>query len=268
MLTPYTDVTLWPTFDIGEVDDCEHFTLGFIVADHDKQPSWGGYYKMESYFYKDIIAKVRAKGGDVICSFGGAVGKELATVCKTSDELFEKYKKVILTYNFKSVDFDIEGSGSQNERANAMRADAILKLLNRFPDLEVSLTLPVSRYGLDNVMLDIVEITPCDVVNLMVMDYGTDTQDMGQAAIDAAKAARRQTGKCIGLTPMIGVNDTNEVFSLDDARKLKRFIDKSHWVIRTSFWSIERDRGKGLGKSLNWSSGIKQKPFEFTRIFK
>jgi chitinase len=173
-----------------------------------------------------------------------------------------------LTYDFKSVDFDIEGVGSKNERANSIRAAAVLKLMNRFPNLQVSLTLPVSRCGLDCDMLDIVEITPCDLVNLMVMDYGVDTQDMGQAAIDAARAVRAQTGKCIGLTPMIGVNDTDEIFSLDDARLLKKFIDKTHWVVRTSFWAIERDQGKSVSGSLNTTSGIRQKPFEFTRILK
>lgn len=265
MLTPYVDVTLWPTFDISEVPVCDHFTLGFIVADQNNNPSWGGYYGMETKFYKDIVTKLRNKGGAVICSFGGASGVEIATGCKTAEEAYRKYKKVIDTYNLKSIDFDIEGGAVGDTRSNSVRAHAILMLQNAYPDLVVSLTLPVMPTGLNADCLAIVQETPCDIVNLMCMDYG-NVKDMGAAAISAAKAVRKQTGKNIGITPMIGVNDTGEVFTLADAKVVAAFCEETCWIKRKSFWSIIRD--SGVQGDLDKSSQIMQQPWEFCKILK
>lgn len=87
MLVPYTDVTLFPTFDIATAP-VNNFLLGFIVADGQNDPSWGGYYKITTDFYLDKIIKVRAKGGDVIVSFGGAAGKEIAQTTSDVETLF------------------------------------------------------------------------------------------------------------------------------------------------------------------------------------
>jgi len=270
MYSPYTDTTLYPTYDISTVPDVKCFTLGFIVADGKKNPSWGGYYPISTDFYKDIMAKVRANGGELICSFGGASGAELATVVKNVDDLYCKYKAVIDTYQFNSIDFDIEGPGLSDRDAIDRRAHAILKLLNCYPDLQVSVTLPVMPDGLDDDGLYVVQSTPCDLVNIMAMDYGTIKKgDMGRAACDAATATRKQTGKDIGITPMIGRNDTwesGEIFDQGDAYTVKGFQVKNSWVKRLGCWAIERDRG--VMGDLNWSSQIYQDPFEFSEIFK
>lgn len=263
MYAPYTDVTLGLAFDISSVPDVKCFCLGFIVADNNQNPSWGGYYNVGSGFLQDTIKRIRARGGQVICSFGGAAGKELALVSSDENSLFLKYRKVIDAYKFDSIDFDIEGRAVGDLKANHRRALAIGLLKNYKRGLYVSLTLPVSPQGLDADCLNIVKQTPCDMVNIMAMDYGSE-KDMGKAACDAAFYVRKQTGKDIGVTVMCGKNDTGEVFTLDDARVLKSYAASNVWIKRLSIWSIERDRGvKG---SLNESSQIEQKPYEFTRI--
>ena len=108
MLVPYTDVTLWPTFDISTAP-AKNYLLGFVVADFDSQPSWGGYHKTTSDFYLDTISKVRKNGGDVFVSFGGASGRELATVIQSREQLFLAYKQVVDKYKLKQIDLDIEG---------------------------------------------------------------------------------------------------------------------------------------------------------------
>jgi len=258
MYQPYTDITLYPTFDISTVPNVKFFSLGFIVADEDKNPSWGGYYSIDSDFYKDIIRKVREKGGDVLVSFGGTAGSELATVMVSPDELYKKYKWVIEEYCLKSIDFDIEGSAVSNQQANSNRDYAVKKLKETFPDLVVSVTLPVSPTGLSAECLEIAKSIPCDIVNIMAMDYGNES-DMGAAAISAAKATYQQTGKPIGITVMIGKNDTVEVFTLDNARAVKQFQVATHWVKRLSIWCIERDK--------SWASQVYQQPYEFSEIF-
>lgn len=264
MLVPYTDVTLFPTFDIATAP-VNNFLLGFIVADGQNDPSWGGYYKITTDFYLDKINKVRAKGGDVIVSFGGAAGKEIAQTTSDVETLFLKYKSVVDRYSLKSIDLDIEGSALNDQEACERRGHAILKLLNLYPKLKVSLTLPVMPFGLSQEALDCMAVTPHDIVNIMAMDFGVE-KDMAKAVISALEATRKQTTKKIAVTVMIGQNDTPEVFTLKNAQTLKDYIKKNPWVVRVSFWSIERDQG--LPGTLDRSTQIKQKKWEFSNILK
>lgn len=267
MYAPYTDTTLYPPLDISSVPYAECFSLGFIVADKGKNPSWGGYYPVESDYYASIINSARASGKKLICSFGGAAGVELALVVKDACTLYEKYKSVIDKYKFTSIDFDIEGEALLDTESIARRAEAILKLCNTFPDLEVSLTLPVMPDGLNAESMYVFESTPCDIVNIMAMDYGSIGKgDMGKAACDAATATYKQTNRPIGITPMIGQNDTeNEIFDQGDAYTVKDFQQNNCWVKRLSIWSIERDHGKK--GDMAHSSQIEQTPYEFSQIF-
>lgn len=261
---PYTDTTLYPPFDISAVTIVDCFTLGFIVSDADSNPSWGGHYSIESDFYQNILSRLRLQKKRIICSFGGADGNELATTITCSEELYEKYKSVIERYGFTSIDFDIEGGAIGDRRSIDRRAEAILRLQKQFPDLYISVTLPATPEGLDEDGLYVVQTTPCDLVNIMAMDYGTNTEDMGQAACDAASATRKQTGKLIGVTAMIGRNDTGEIFTIADAYTLKEFQQRNSWIKRLSIWAIERDHE--LEGDLNESSQIDQAPLEFSKI--
>lgn len=261
---PYTDTTLYPLFDINKVPGVSAFCLGFIVSDASGRPAWGGYYRVDRGYYGPVIHHAQAKGTKLIASFGGAAGKELALVSKNSTELFMKYKTVIDQYKFSSIDFDIEGEAVKDRKANKSRQEAILELQRVYPNLEVSITVPTMPTGLDKDYLDLVASTPCDIVNLMCMDYG-NVKEMGKAAIEAATAVRKQTGKKIGITVMIGKNDTGEVFTLDDAVLVNKFARQNHWIKRTSFWSINRDTGKD--GPLETSSQIKQPEYGFSQIF-
>lgn len=263
MFAPYTDTTLWPTFDISEMKLINDFTLGFVVLDKDKDPSWGGYYKVSSDFYSDIISKVRGK---LICSFGGAAGVEIATGFDSVDDIFSAYDYTISKYRFKFADFDIEGSALQNEEATAKRALAIKMLKEKHKSLHVSLTLPVSTRGLDKTTLDLIKKTPHDLVNIMAMDFGHE-KNMGVAVIQALEATKKQTSSPIGVTVMIGKNDTPEIFTLENAKTLVEYIKKNKsWIKRLSFWSLQRDQGKN--GPLSHSSKIDQEPWEFTKLFK
>lgn len=75
---PYVDVATWPTLDVSAVAKAtgvKHYTLAFIVADQKNQPAWAGIIPLTDNFYATQIASLRALGGDVIISFGGATGK-------------------------------------------------------------------------------------------------------------------------------------------------------------------------------------------------
>lgn len=264
MFAPYTDTTLWPTFDISLVSRVNDFTLGFVVADHDLEPSWGGYYPVASDFYSDIISRVKKKKGRLICSFGGADGNELATVIDRSNDIFAAYDKVIKKYNFKYIDFDIEGPALYNLEANKKRASAIRNLKRKYKDLHVSLTVPVMPFGLDKDALDLISKTPHDLVNIMAMNFGNEA-NMYRAVVDAIKSTRKQINDELGVTVMIGKNDTTETFTLNDSKKLAQFVIENPFIKRVSFWSLERDQGKMGG--LAFSSKVDQEPWEFSKQF-
>lgn len=258
MLIPYVDTTLYPLIDFSTIPHIDGICLGFVVADASKDPSWGGAHKVSSDFMDKRIKGFHKK---IVCSFGGAQGKELAQVCNTELELFQKYKQVVDKYGFKTLDFDIEGQSLNDHKANDRRRKALKLLKKAFPKINLQVTLPVSPSGLSYDAMQLVD--DFEVVNIMAMDYGSVKQ-MGAAACEAATNAHKQTGKPIGITVMIGKNDTGEVFTLDDAKQLEVFARANHWVYFLSFWSVHRDRG--IGGSIESSSQIAQKPWEFSSL--
>src|SRR2546425_9161330 len=85
----------------------------------------------------------------------------------------------------------------------------------------------------------------------MVMFFGkrfiNKGKSEGELGIESANQAREQLQEIdpaiqIGLCPCLGRNGSqDEVFTLDDARTLKVFADKTAWVCSLHFWSINDD---------------------------
>ncbi|MFF3610334.1 cellulose binding domain-containing protein [Streptomyces sp. NPDC002580] len=259
---PYVDTSLYPAFDLLKAADAtgvKNFNLAFITDGGGCTPKWGGVSDLASDGVASQIGALRAKGGDVRVSFGGASGTELATTCSSADTLAAAYGKAVDAYKLTKVDFDIEGGALPNTAANTTRAKAIAKLQQQHPGLDVSFTLPVMPEGLtqDGVTLlanaksNGVKI---NTVNIMAMDYGPAySGDMGTLAEQAATATQAQIKSVLGLsdsaawktvaiTPMIGVNDVaSEIFKVDDASQLVTFA-RSKGIGWLSMWSATRDK--------------------------
>jgi hypothetical protein len=176
----YIDITQWPPFDAVACSKAcgqKYFTLAFIVADN-KQASWGGYYNLRTTsppWYLDQITTLRALGGDVIISFGGAAGQELAQVITDIPTLVAEYQKVIDTYKVKILDFDIEGSALIGPSIDT-RNKALVILKQKNPGLKIHYTLPVMPDGLDNngnaVIVNAKQNgLEIDLLNIMAMDF-------------------------------------------------------------------------------------------------
>ena len=291
---PYIDFTGWPPFDFveaAEITGVSYYNLGFVVADPvTSEPSWGGYYDVDSAYRLDEIEQLRGMGGDVMVSFGGAANTELAVAITDPNQLTDAYQSVIDTYSLTTIDFDIEGAWVA-DRPSIDRRSTAISMLQQEADLddralEVFYTLPVLPEGLtaDGVYvlqsaLDAgVEING---VNIMAMDYGRPGTDMGQAAIQAATSLHEQLDalytdagtplsdaqlwKLIGVTPMIGVNDTGERFYTEDAWELLEFAEQQD-LRMLSHWSIQRDNQGTLDQLSIKFSGVPQAPFEFSMI--
>ncbi|MEV1078670.1 cellulose binding domain-containing protein [Streptomyces sp. NPDC050211] len=259
---PYVDTSLYPAFDLvgtAEATGVKDYNLAFITDGGGCTPKWGGVSDLASDAVAAQIGDLRAKGGDVRVSFGGAAGSELATTCSSADALATAYGKVVDAYKLTKVDFDVEGGALPDKAANTRRAQAIAKLQQAHPDLDVSFTLPVMPEGLTQPGVDLLSDAKqngvdINTVNIMAMDYGPAySDDMGTYAEQAATATQAQVKSVLGLsdsaawktvavTPMIGVNDVvTEIFKVDDATQLVNFA-KSKGLGWLSMWSATRDK--------------------------
>ncbi len=260
-------------------------TLAFIVsasADGGTcAASWGGRTTLDQEIViGPAIESLRAGGGDVLISFGGEAGKELALTCDTPAALQAQYRAVIDKYKLTRLDLDIEGAAIKDAASVDRRNAALAALQSANPALEITYTLPVETTGLapsgirllTNAMSHGVKVA---VVNLMTMDYGASAnpQTMGLHAITAVNGATAQMldngiRARIGICPMIGANDVKpEVFSLADARLLLDWAQPNPVVVRLSMWSVSRDAPCSESKTTGSScSGVDQQQYGFSNI--
>lgn len=151
VFAPFCDILLWPTFDIAQTASATNskwFTLSFITADGSGNPAWGSSVALSQKFYLNTVKALRANGGDVIISFGGAIGQELGVVTTDVDKLVAKYQSVIDMYGIRWADFDIEGAATNDLVSIDRRTKALKKLKEANPGLKISYTLPVFPTGL------------------------------------------------------------------------------------------------------------------------
>ena len=294
VFAPYIDMLLWPTPSLSarfSPDGARFFSAGFIVAGSGCQATWGRHHPMSEGFLIDDIAALRRLGGDVIVSFGGAAGTELAAACSTDAALEAEYRSVIDTYGVTRLDFDIEGSALSNTAAIDRRARVIAAIQAGAREaqrpLTVQFTLPVLPSGLTSDGVALVQRAKTlgvdiGVVNIMAMDYGRsyDPYQMGAHAVNAMNATLNQlrpifSGKSdadlramIGVTPMIGLNDVSpEVFTREDAAFLIEAAQTAGAGF-LSFWSAPRDQPCARRQVVSPTcSGIEQSAGDFSRIF-
>jgi hypothetical protein len=190
--------------------------------------------------------------------------------------LVAAYSTVIDKYGLTWIDFDIEGWWVQDQASIDRRNQAARQLQIKYPNLRITYCLPVMPTGLTADGVNIINKAKAAGVNIygvnvMAMDYGQSNQQMGSAAISAAQNTRSQTGLNIGITPMIGKNDTqNETFTLSNASQVMTFAQSTSWVNMLAMWSVNRDNG-GCAGSTSASptcSGLSQSQYAFVNIFK
>jgi len=258
-------------------------TLAFVVGDKSCVPTWLANSPVASETAISAgIAKFRSAGGDIVIAFGGYDGLELAQVCNDVSSLQAAYQAVVDKYKLKVLDLDIEHTAIEDPVSIDRRSQALTALATANPGIQINYTLPATPAGLTDLSVNVIKSavrfrTPAAVVNLMAMDYGAPvlTGAMGPDAVAAASAAACQLKSLglnarIGITPMIGVNDSEgETFTLEDAQVVVNYaLANSSTVAWLAFWSIGRDNGGCFGKVSPYCSGLPQKDWDFTRIFK
>jgi chitodextrinase len=299
VFAPYVDMGLtadWQLTTIQQQSGIKVFTLGFVVGNGGCTPTWGGVGATvandtlpNGTTILSLVQGVRAAGGDVIISFGGASGTELAQGCTTVSSLQAAYQSVLTKYRVNAstpvrLDFDIEGGATTDLTSIDRRNQALVGLKAANPGLVISYTLPVLPTGLVSSGVTILNRVKAaglnvDVVNVMAMDYGSANDNGGQMGLSAQQAASNTHNQVvaagltasIGVTPMIGINDVNtEIFQLSDAQSLLNFANANSYITRLAMWSVARDNGScaGQGFASPVCSGITQSNWAFSNILK
>jgi hypothetical protein len=197
------------------------------------------------------IQQIRDEGGNVWPSFGGYTASvtdtNLADSCTSVTAIAREYERVITTYGFTRLDFDIESDycaefanppidticaieGSLANTAAINRRNQALSLVqqwaaaHRWP-LQIEYTIPVAQSGplaaedfeLQNAVANGVRL---DIVNALTFDYYSGTaEEMATDTMTAAEgtlaelealypdAPAPQLWHMVGVTDMIGIDD-------------------------------------------------------------
>ena len=262
---PYLQIS---TSDAGDMaadmsaTGLKYYTLAFLTPKSGCTPEWeNGGYSVGAF--NSQISSLQAAGGNVIVSFGGAEGGELAQTCTSVSSLTAAYANVVSTTGATRLDFDIEGGVLSDTGATSLRDQALAALQAQDPAVQVDFTLAVDPTGLptgsgsEYALLQDAKSKGVKVsmVNIMTMDFGN-----GQNALaDAESAAQATAGQLaglygisssaaygmMGLTPIAGKNDDNENFTTANAATLESFA-ASKGVGELSFWEVdEYDKATG-----------------------
>jgi len=240
----------------------KYYTLAFLIPQSGCTPEWEDDGSGVGAFNSQI-SSLQASGGNVIISFGGADGGELAQTCTNVSSLTAAYANVVNTTGVNRLDFDIEGGVLSDTSATSLRDQALAALQAEDPSVQIDFTLAVAPNGLptgsgsEYALLQDAQSKGVKVstVNLMTMDFG----DGQNALADAESAAQASAGQLsglygistsaaynmMGLTPIAGQNDDNEYFSTANAQTLESFA-ASNGVGELSFWEVDGyDKGTG-----------------------
>ena len=244
--------------DAGDMADdmaatgTKYYTLAFLTPQSGCTAQWEDGGDPVGAFSSQISA-LQSAGGDVIISFGGASGGELAQTCTSVSDLTAAYANVVNTYNVTRLDFDIEGSTLDDSASNTRRDQALAALQQQDPAVQVDYTLAVAPNGLPSEEMGLLQDAQnngvhVSMVNIMTMDFGD-----GENALNDAESAAQgtvseldglygisdaQSYAMLGLTPIAGQNDDNEYFSQSDASTLENFA-ASNGVGELSFWEVD-----------------------------
>ncbi|MEO8612677.1 MAG: chitinase [Chloroflexota bacterium] len=293
---PYMDMGRYPTIKLvsmAQETDVRYFTLAFVLAGYKNcKPAWYGVSNLNNPNFLDDLAQLRALGGDVIVSFGGAGGTELAINCADAETLAAAYQTVVDTLGVTHLDFDIEGGTLANTEATERRSQALALLQANAEKagqpIHISFTLSVLTTGLLDDSLALLQSAKdagvnVDTVNIMTMNFedSAPVDKMGENTIQAATSVFGQLKilypdktdaelwGMIGITPMIGVNDrSQQIFTLDDAGAVTKFAQEKG-LQRIAIWSLDRDQPCEFEQSVvsNKCSSVDQKLYDFSAAF-
>ncbi|HEY1832444.1 MAG TPA: chitinase [Acidimicrobiales bacterium] len=260
------------------------FTLAFILSNGTCDPEWDGSRPLLGGTDAATIAAIRAAGGNVDVSFGGADGTKLGVVCPNATALMGAYQTVISAYDLSAIDVDIEGIEYASAAARSRVIIALAALQRRDPHLEISITFQVYRSGLGADGKSMIRhaaalqfqpyawtIMTFDLqpaVSNMAAATERLTGDLAQVMAKAYRESSAQAYAHMGISSMNGDTDIGgETVSVSAFGQILAFAEQKH-LARVSFWAVNRDRPctEGFAAGDGNCSGISQTPYAFTDL--
>lgn len=318
----FIDYTAYPTPQVSRYSAQSGLTgyfLGFVVArpGGDKKVYWGGNSSIVdsnadtsvdasagtfpgdatiSGYGKQDIQALRAMGGDVILSFGGASNVPLEMEETNIDRMVDIYDQVIRNYGLTHIDFDFEGAMMHNTAAQDRHVAVMADLLMSHPTLQISYTLPVdgapgSLEGFNDGGVNFLkkleenDIQP-SLINGMLMEFGQSSpSDAYECCVIGLEGMYRQIKtiftqwsdekiwRRMGACPMFGRHNNGKIFTLEHQRQLVEFATEKNLGC-LSGWDATRDANQGsldvcndlTGGDLAKCTYVKQKPFDFAKV--
>ncbi len=267
---PYLEVDAASAVDMAadmKASGDKYYTLAFLIPKSGCTPEWEDNNDAVGAFNSQI-STLQAAGGNVIISFGGESGGELAQTCTSATSLETAYANVVTTTNATRLDFDLEGTPLDDTASNARRDLALAALQKANSAVTVDYTLPVDPTGLEADSLSLLKDAKSkgvkvNAVNIMTMDFGNNQNPLTDAEA-AANATHTQLESVfgitsaaawhmLGLTPIAGKNDDKETFSQANAVTLETFA-ATNGVQLLSFWEVDAyDKSAGYAYSKDFN---------------
>ncbi|MDT7744003.1 MAG: hypothetical protein QOE59_3081 [Actinomycetota bacterium] len=282
-VAPYVDLTTPPLPDLGALaaSSGQHdVVLAFVLAGDSCTPTWGGTTPIDAPAVLRSVAGLTARGGTPTVSSGGAVGTYLETRCPDARSLANAYEKALDAVGTDHLDVDVETDTGRAVSVSRI-ADA-LALVQHERDARITLTVQVedASTGMTGTALDLVRTVSdrgvAARVNLMVMNFGA-SGSWSEAMLGAAAASTRtlramwpgsdpaDVASRVGVTLMLGRNDTDATTSLADAQAVVAGAKEAGYGF-VGEWSLLRDNGgcAGADTEQDHCSGIDQDDWAFT----
>jgi hypothetical protein len=255
------------------------FTMAFMLNSGNCDPKWDGGRALTGGQDQAAINTIRANGGDVVVSFGGASGPWLEHYCTSATALAAAYQKVINAYGLKAIDIDIEGTPYDTPADQQKTVDALKIIKANNPGITTYITLGSGTSGPDSSLINRAAGAGLvvDGWGIMTFDWGNTSGNQGNLTIQAADGLKNRLKsaygwsdadayKHVGISSMNGITDEHATVTLDDMRTITAYA-QAHTIARLTFWSLNRDRQCASGyPNDDTCSGVAQPAYEYTRI--
>jgi hypothetical protein len=254
------------------------FTMAFMLNSGNCVPKWDGGRALTGGQDQSAINTIRAAGGDVVVSFGGASGPWLEDACSSASALANAYQQVINAYGLKAIDIDIEGTPYNSATDQQKTVDALKTIKANNPGITEYITLGSGTGGPDSSLINRAASSGLvvDGWGIMTFDWGNTTGNQGQLTTQAADGLKNKLKsaygwsdadayKHVGISSMNGITDEHATVTVNDMKTITAYAQQ-HQIARLTFWSLNRDRQcPGAYPNDDTCSGVAQSAYQFTQ---
>ncbi|MEV6845380.1 ricin-type beta-trefoil lectin domain protein [Actinoplanes sp. NPDC051411] len=254
------------------------FTMAFMLNSGNCVPKWDGGRALTGGQDQSAINTIRAGGGDVVVSFGGASGPWLEDACSSASALANAYQQVINAYGLKAIDIDIEGTPYNSATDQQKTVDALKTIKANNPGITEYITLGSGTGGPDSSLINRAASSGLvvDGWGIMTFDWGNTGGNQGQLTTQAADGLKNKLKtaygwsdadayKHVGISSMNGITDEHATVTVNDMKTITTYAQQ-HQIARLTFWSLNRDRQcPGAYPNDDTCSGVAQSAYQFTQ---